>query len=150
MWLAFLVFTDPGPSVLSPASRSTRCSHYTGSKGAARGTRSFSPCRPRGTARFLSRLYGKPTAPSPGCLPSRHTRARRQRSLPLKAAASARPAPHSRRAAVAVLIGDGLDAAGAGHSNIAALETQIDAHHRHGCDTKGRRRLRGSGGARRG
>lgn len=46
--------------------------------------------------------------------------------------ARGRPGPHSRRAAVAVFISYGLDAAGACHSNVAALEAQVYAHHRHG------------------
>lgn len=43
-----------------------------------------------------------------------------------------RPGPHLRRAAVAILVSDRLDAAGAGHSDIAALKAQVYAHHRHG------------------
>lgn len=70
----------------------------------------------------------------------RHVPARDARSLPARGPARpgpASPAPHSRRAAVAVFVGDGLDAAGAGHGHVAALEAQVDAHHRHGAAGRG-------------
>lgn len=54
------------------------------------------------------------------------------RTLDWKARRPRQPSPHLRRAAVAILISDRLDAAGAGHSDIAALKAQVYAHHRHG------------------
>lgn len=78
---------------------------------ARNGEHSTSVSQPRGS-------QTPATATSP--LPPPNTRAR------------GRPGPHSRRAAVAVLISYGLDAAGACHSNVAALEAQVYAHHRHG------------------
>lgn len=38
---------------------------------------------------------------------------------------------HLRRAPVAVLVGDGLDAAAPRHRDVAVEETQVNAHHRH-------------------
>lgn len=52
--------------------------------------------------------------------------------LPIPQCTRPWPGPHLRRAAVAVLISYGLDATGACHSNVAALEAQVYAHHRHG------------------
>lgn len=80
-----------------------------------------------------------PTGPSVrnrGDSPARVPKALRvadqsKRYLPTPCARG-RTGPHSRRAAVAVLISDRLDAAGAGHSDVAALEAQVYAHHRHG------------------
>lgn len=54
------------------------------------------------------------------------------RTLHWKARRPHHPNPHLRRAAVAILISDRLNAAGAGHSDIAALKAQVYAHHRHG------------------
>lgn len=36
---------------------------------------------------------------------------------------------YSRRASVAVLVGDGLDAAAPGYRDVAVLETQIETHY---------------------
>lgn len=41
------------------------------------------------------------------------------------------PTGHSRGAAVAVLVGDGLDAAAPRHGDVAVEEAEVDAHHRH-------------------
>lgn len=38
---------------------------------------------------------------------------------------------HLRRAPVAVLVGDGLDAAAPRHSDVAVEEAEVNAHHRH-------------------
>lgn len=38
---------------------------------------------------------------------------------------------HLRRAPVAVLVGDGLDAAAPSHSDVAVEEAEVNAHHRH-------------------
>lgn len=46
--------------------------------------------------------------------------------------------PHSRRAPVAELVGDGLDAAGPRHGDVAALETQVKTHHGHDPAATGR------------
>lgn len=54
------------------------------------------------------------------------------RTLDWKARRPRQPSPHLRRAAVAILISDRLDAASASHSDIAALKAQVYAHHRHG------------------
>lgn len=64
-----------------------------------------------------------------------------QKSLPRSAARSGllpvrRPSPSTRRfhlrgATVAELIGDGLDAPGPGHRDVAALGAHVQPHHRH-------------------
>lgn len=65
-------------------------------------------------------------------LPSREGRRPEQLVPPQPPSSRGRPGPHLRRAAVAVLISYGLDAAGACHSNVAALEAEVYAYHRHG------------------
>lgn len=51
---------------------------------------------------------------------------------PVRDPAAAPRSPHSRRAPVAELVGDSLDAAGPRHGDIAALEAEVKAHHGHG------------------
>lgn len=65
-----------------------------------------------------ARKPGVPTLPSPtGFLCS-------LRNLP--------QGPHLRGAPVAELVGDGLDAPGPGHRDVAALRAHVQPHHRHG------------------
>lgn len=68
-----------------------------------------------------------PSARAPGQRPPGPSRPRRSGSRP-------RPAPrrvHLRGAPVAEFVGDGLDAPGPGHRDVAALRAHIQPHHRH-------------------
>lgn len=68
-----------------------------------------------------------PSPPRPGACSMDPPRAT-ARLLP----AAAPRSPHSRRAPVAELVGDSLDAASPRHGDIAALEAEVKAHHGHG------------------
>lgn len=96
------------------ADRSTGSKPSFGPRGRPRAGR-----RPRLRSRWRPRAARPSAGVSCGPL---HWTTRRPR----------RAGPHLRRAAVAILVSDRLDAAGAGHSDIAALKAQVYAHHRHG------------------
>lgn len=76
--------------------------------------------RPRGTAR---------PAPPP---PPQGARGRGRKAAAARGRA-ARERRYSRGAAVAVLVGDGLDAAAPRHADVAVQEAEVDADHRHDC-----------------
>ena len=76
--------------------------------------------RPRGTAR---------PAPPP---PPQGARGRGRKAAAARGRA-ARERRYSRGAAVAVLVGDGLDAAAPRNADVAVQEAEVDADHRHDC-----------------
>lgn len=96
-------------------------------------------------ARRARDFKGAPAAPGAGthtrALPAHASAGRsalparpRRQGIPRgHAGGAARARRYSRRAAVAVLVGDGLDAAAPRHADVAVEKAEVDAHHRHGC-----------------
>lgn len=114
--------------------------HSAGFQGHAGTARAGAHTRPH--ERFPAHAFpasGTPPAPgsagtAAGAAPGREgDPAGDPRGSPGGRGGGARARRYSRRAAVAVLVGDGLDAAAPRHPDVAVEEAEVDAHHRHGC-----------------